>query len=154
MEHQVYKHVLVASELSPISDFIANKAKQVANVNQAELSIVHAIQPLVTYASVYFTPDLQAEMIEDAKGKLKELSSKIGVPQENQLIVIANPKEAILDTAQQIGADLIVVGSHHHSWYSPLLGSTASSTVSRATCDVLTIPVRELAKNHIKDKSA
>ena len=148
MTKKAYKHVLLATELSSISDFVASRAKNIANITDAKLTAIHAIMPSVTYASIYFTPEVQEELVSDAKSKLAELSEKYDIKSNNQLVVVGNPKEAILDIAEELKVDLIVIGSHHHSWFSPLLGSTANNVVSRAKCDVLTIPMREIAEAH------
>ena len=83
---------------------------------------------------------------------LINLSNKFSINKEQQLVIVGNPKEAILDVAKELKVDLIVIGSHHHSWFSPLLGSTASNIVARSECDVVTIPMREIAKSHHNDK--
>jgi len=45
--------------------------------------------------------------------------------------------------AGEIKADLIVVGSHGRHGLGLLLGSTASSVVHHAACDVLAVRLRE-----------
>lgn len=150
MPKKIYNNILIATELSPISSFVVDRAKHLAKVHDAELSIVHAILPTITYASIYFTPEIQENLIKDAREKMAELGTKFKIKKSNQYVLVGDPKEAILDLAKEIKADLIIVGSHHRSWFSPLLGSTASNVVSRAECDVLTIPMRDIAKAHIK----
>lgn len=45
----------------------------------------------------------------------------------------------VLATATELGADVIVVGSHGHGGFQGLLGSTGSKIARRATCPVLVI---------------
>lgn len=153
MSDKVYKNVLLASELSPVGEFVARKAVNIAKSSDANLSVVHAIQPIITYAPVYFTPEIQEDMMEEAREKLAAISEKFNIKKDHQFVVLGHPKEAILDLANEIKADLIVVGSHHHSWFSPLLGSTAHNIIAQAECDVLVIPVREMAKDHHHKKN-
>jgi nucleotide-binding universal stress UspA family protein len=50
------------------------------------------------------------------------------------------PSEAILAVAREIGADLIVMGTHGHTGLKhALLGSVAERTVRLAPCSVLTV---------------
>lgn len=51
-----------------------------------------------------------------------------------------HPAEMIIDTAKEIGADLIVVGSHgRHGAQRFFLGSVSSKVVEHAPCHVLVI---------------
>ena len=52
-------------------------------------------------------------------------------------ILPGSPRAAILDEAENWGADLIVVGSHgYRAWERFLLGSVSQSVVSHAKCSV------------------
>jgi len=52
-------------------------------------------------------------------------------------ILPGSPRAAILDEAENWGADLIVVGSHgYRAWQRFLLGSVSQSVVSHAKCSV------------------
>src|ERR1700722_3731216 len=51
-----------------------------------------------------------------------------------------NPYEEIVNAAKQIGADLIVIGSHGYTGLSRLLlGSTADRVLQYAPCPVLVV---------------
>jgi universal stress protein A len=49
----------------------------------------------------------------------------------------------IIQFAQAMSADLIIVGSHGQHGISHLLGSTAGSLLHHADCDVLVVRARE-----------
>ena len=53
--------------------------------------------------------------------------------------VQGSPKLEIVIYAKEIGADLIVLGSHGHRQISDLLGTTATGVLHKAKCDVLVI---------------
>ncbi|HXG65516.1 MAG TPA: universal stress protein [Blastocatellia bacterium] len=62
-------------------------------------------------------------------------------------IVRGYPKEAILATAEQWGADLIVVGSHGYRGLTRLLlGSVAQAVAAHAHCSVEIVRAREAAE--------
>jgi nucleotide-binding universal stress UspA family protein len=49
------------------------------------------------------------------------------------------PAERLVDTATQLGADLVVVGRRNRGPLRALLGSVSSRVVRRAQCDVLVV---------------
>jgi nucleotide-binding universal stress UspA family protein len=49
------------------------------------------------------------------------------------------PAEQIVEAAQTLGADLVVVGRRNRSPLRALLGSVSSRVVRRAPCDVLVV---------------
>lgn len=55
-------------------------------------------------------------------------------------ILIGSPESRIVEKAEDIGADLIVVGSHgYNRWERLLLGSVSDSVVHHAPCSVLVV---------------
>lgn len=51
------------------------------------------------------------------------------------------PAGEILGIAKEQHADLIVIGAHHHGFFSRLLGSDVSGEIQReAGCDVIAVP--------------
>ena len=56
------------------------------------------------------------------------------------LVMMGDPREAIVQMAKDEGVDLVVVGSHGRSGVSKLLmGSVASHVVTHAPCSVLVV---------------
>ncbi len=57
-------------------------------------------------------------------------------------ILFGSPESRVVETAEELGADLILVGSHGYSrWERLLLGSVSSSVVHHAPCSVLVVRV-------------
>lgn len=146
-----YKHVLLAADLIPSDDDpVSEKAAAVAREHGAELSLIHVIE----YQSyTYGTPlvstnyaDWQAELSEAAKENVAKLGERLGIPPERQYLPTGQAKTLILETAEKIGADLIILGSHaRHGIGLVLLGSTANGVLHGAKCDVLAVRVSEPA---------
>lgn len=59
-------------------------------------------------------------------------------------VIVGAPWQAICETARDLRADLIVIGSHGYSGLDKLLGTTAGKVVNHASCSVLV--VREPAR--------
>lgn len=55
-------------------------------------------------------------------------------------VLFGSPESRIVETAEEIKADLIIVGSHGYgSWERLLLGSVSDSVVHHAPCSVLVV---------------
>ncbi len=55
-------------------------------------------------------------------------------------VLHGSPESRIVETAEEMGADLIVVGSHgYNRWERLLLGSVSDSVVHHAPCSVLVV---------------
>jgi universal stress protein A len=90
-----------------------------------------------------FEVDLTDEMVESAKTRLSSLAATHGIPEDHCWVEVGSPKVEIIRVAGEIHADLIVVGSHGRHGLGLLLGSTASSVIHHAACDVLAVRARE-----------
>jgi nucleotide-binding universal stress UspA family protein len=55
-------------------------------------------------------------------------------------VLFGSPESRIVETAEQMQADLIVVGSHgYNRWERLLLGSVSDSVIHHAPCSVLVV---------------
>lgn len=71
--------------------------------------------------------------------KLAEKRVEVGTE-----ILIGSPESRIVEKAEDVGADLIVVGSHgYNRWERLLLGSVSDSVVHHAPCSVLVVRSEE-----------
>lgn len=106
------------------------------------LSVISSYESFVGFAFVgqdRLASDKQR--IEIALSTLKEGVSHVEIPNSTIqfYVAIGNPREKILETAQKIQAELIIIGSRNPGMKSYLLGSTASSVVSYANTSVLVV---------------
>lgn len=142
-----YKHILLGIDLSPESLEVAERAAQIREAYDSKLSIVHVIEPL----SFAYGGDLpldfsgiQDEIQQQARKQLTSVSEKLGIGAEQQFLVIGRPEKEIRNTADEIAADLIVVGSHGRHGIALLLGSTSNGVLHGAHCDVLAVRVSDV----------
>ena len=143
----MYKHILIAIDLHPACDkLIEKKAMEIAKVHNAKVSIVHAIEHMHAYgaAQAYSTAfNMEEQLRENAEKAMKKVGKQLGVSEENQVIEIGVPKSVILQQAEALNADLIVVGSHGRHGFGLLLGATANGVLHGAKVDVLAVRVSE-----------
>ena len=60
-------------------------------------------------------------------------------------VVQGDPREAIVDAARMMGADMVVVGSHGRTGLGKLvMGSVASHVVAHAPCTVMVVKTKKL----------
>jgi universal stress protein A len=140
----MYKHILLASDLSKVSHSVAEKAKYLAKSCGAKLSVVHAVEMLPAYSYAYMgLTEFEEKFIKDAKKAVHQFAEKFDIAEKDCWIEVGNTKAVILDVAEKCKADLIVIGSHGHHGLSIILGSTANAVLHHADIDVLTVQYKE-----------
>ena len=140
----VYKHVLVAVDLTDEADAVLTKARIIAEANDARLTLVHVVEPLsVAYGSdiPLDLTTLQDEITQQARERIAKLADKINVDKGEQHVVYGRPEREVHRIAEESDIDLVVVGSHGRHGLALILGSTSTSILHGASCDVLAVRV-------------
>lgn len=110
-------------------------AARLAHVLSAKLVIVHVIEPgEVTDA--------------EADGRIRRwVAAELGDDGEyRELVLRGAAAERVLDCAEDIGADLIVVGAQHRFFRNAtVIGGTAERLIRFASCPVLVVPRKAVA---------
>lgn len=139
-----YQRIMLAVDLTEESGKVAERAIALARVFDAELHIVHVIEPLSLAYGGDIPMDLssvQEQIHDQAKSHLSEFAATLNIPTEHQYLIFGRPESEIQRAAEAKGADVIVVGSHGRHGLALLLGSTANGVLHGATCDVLAVRV-------------
>lgn len=143
----IYKKILLAVDLHPVCEDITTQAAvQVANKSHAKLYVIHAIEPIHAYSVGQAYPmieEVEKKIESEVKKNLGNLGKKYGINPSEQLVEIGPPVSVILDQAEKLNVDLIIVGSHGRHGIRLLLGSTANAVIHLAKCDVLAVRVKE-----------
>jgi universal stress protein A len=145
---QPYQHILLATDFSEHAVFVAERAKDLAECYHAKLSVLHVVDNLPITDSPYgpilpFDVDITEQLIAAAQAKLEQLGEKLNIPKERRWVEVGSPKAEIVRVAEAEKIDLIVLGSHSRKGLGILLGSTASSVILHAKCDVLAVRLLE-----------
>jgi len=139
----LYKHILLAVDFYDQNQLVILKAKQLAEQNQAQLSLVHVVEnmpvPDASYGPMPFDADLAQEWLDASKRRLAKLGEELGVAEQRQWLEMGSAKLEIVRVAEENAVDLIVVGSHGRHGLALLLGSTANGVLHHAKCDVLAV---------------
>lgn len=144
-----YRRIVLAVDLTEESNVVAERARKLAKAFDAELHVVHVIEPLSLAYGGDIPMDLstvQDQIHEQAKSHLAEFAATLDVPDSRQHLIFGRPESEIQRTAHSVGADVIVVGSHGRHGLALLLGSTANGVLHGASCDVLAVRVGQEAE--------
>ena len=140
----MYKHILFATDLTEDTEYLINKVRSILAFTNAKLSLIHVVEPLPGYSYAYLgIEDIEGQLITEARQSIEKLSEKFNVDKGNLYIEVGPTKTKILKIADDVGADLIICGSHGRHGLSLLLGSTANAILHGAKCDVLTVRLPE-----------
>ena len=137
------KRILVPTDFSPPADEAFRAAHTLARATGAEVIVFHVARP----------PAVVSEggplLGEPGQGEAANLWDRFqnmrpadpGVRVEHEVIVADRPGPShILDTLDKLGCDLIVMGTHGHSWLKHrIFGSVTEEVVRRARCPVMVV---------------
>lgn len=138
-----YQKILCVTDLSELSKHVCWAALNLARSQQSTLMIAHIIEPIGVYGrGFYYLNELEQNVESQAIEQLAAFSKPFGISKPHQHLCYGNPKKEIVRLAEDLAADLIVLGSHGAGGIQSLLGSTASYVLAHAHCDVLTVPLQ------------
>jgi len=135
----MYKTILVPIDLSD-----SEKSKPMIKIarmmggKDARIILVTVVEDIPTYVASQVPFEILKNTRKHAGEELQALASAAGIKPDIEVRSGA-AHNAILDVAQKLEADLIIVGSHKPGLQDYLLGSTASRIVRHAICSVLVV---------------
>jgi nucleotide-binding universal stress UspA family protein len=137
--------ILVATDGSAGSVKAARRAAEMAHAFGAELHVVHVMpvtQPYHLVGTDVEGPSMYEEDIQWAQGLLDGQVRQIeeaGAKITKAYLRTGEPDAEVVSLGEDIGADLIVVGSRGMSRLRPPIGSVSSSITAHAHCPVLVV---------------
>lgn len=142
----MYKNILLASDFSPEAERAERRAVEVAQKYDAQLSLIHVVDyypSMQLEGGLAMLPNIEERLNDKAQEDMDACLARLPMALKNTKIGHGPPKGVIIDYADEIGADLIVLGSHGRHGLGLLLGSTATGVLHIAKCDVLAVRVQE-----------
>ena len=142
----MFKHILLPTDGSELSEAAIQKGVQFAKSINAELTGFHVILPFHVFT-------LQTEMLEDTKeqyerqskvqaeqflGVIKKAAEKAGVSCDTEYVTSSHPYEMIIKAAEKKGCDLIMMASHgRRGMQGLLIGSETQKVLTHTMIPVL-----------------
>jgi nucleotide-binding universal stress UspA family protein len=144
--------ILLATDGTKCSDDAVKMLSNFTFTGEDSLKIISVIDMALPLSiDIYggFLPpnvELEKAVKENADKILQETLEKIkgfmdiNPAQISTEVLFGSPESRIVETAEEIKADIIIVGSHgYNSWERLLLGSVSDSVVHHAPCSVLVV---------------
>lgn len=140
-----YQNILLSTDLSEHAELVAKQARELANDCNATLHVVHIMEHSpIAYGGEFSIPidiNLEQTLEKFAIESLQKLADKFEISPDNTHIKKGSVKLVVNELANNIKADLIVVGTHGHHGLDVLLGSRANAILHFAKCDVMIIRI-------------
>jgi nucleotide-binding universal stress UspA family protein len=145
----MYRTLLVPTDFSACSDAALAEAGRIAAAVGGRVHVIHAVElaggltpeTLVQPANRKERTSVDAYVKQETLPRVVAQAARaLGPVAHGCRVAFGKPADAVLEVAREVGADLIVVGTHGRTGLRALvLGSVAESIVRRADVPVLTV---------------
>ena len=124
-------HVLCPVNFTDVAREALHVAARLAEAFGARLTVVRVLEP----DEVMDVKEEEARLRDWVAPELQEVCSL------RQLVVRGGPAERVLDCAEDLGADFLVIGAQHKFFRdATVLGTTSERVIRFAPCPVLVVP--------------
>ncbi len=143
-----FSKLLLAIDLSPESDLLINRVAEMCQDDIAKLNVVHVIKQGLHDTTLTASDNCHnahaQRVIDHTSIKLREALKQNGlnIPSDKIYLVHGEPAFEIKKLAQEIAADLVIVGSHTkaNDWMR-LPGATTNCVIQGISSDVMAVKV-------------
>lgn len=140
----MYKHILVAVDLSEESLLLVRKGAEIAKRCGAKLSLIHVD---VNFSDLYTglidinMNSVQDSVAEDTVKALDDLAKQVEYPVSERLNGSGDFSQVLEEAIEKYQADLLVTG-HHQDFWSKFVSSTRQ-VMNTVSIDMLVVPIAE-----------
>ena len=135
----MYKSILIPVDLGHVAKI--NSLIDHASVckdSDSKIVLLNVVEEIPSWAAVALPRGSVDKSVQSAQEKLETLADSTGIEVE-AVVRVGHPYKTILEVAEEISAELIIVASHQPDLQNYLLGSTAAKIVRHATCSVTVV---------------
>ena len=156
-----YKRILVATDLTPNSEFAFKHAVMLGRRNNAKIYLLHVLPQVDSTMRSYISSvlgdkqleELEQNNMEKAREEMKQSLDEFAKKELKNFpedlarfagaeVLIGHPVIKILETADRLDVDLIVMGTHGKGAIEQaFLGSVAEKVLKKSTRPVFVIPL-------------
>lgn len=153
------KKILIALDYDPTAKKVAEIGFSLGENQHTEISLLHVIEdPSYYAASVYdpimgfggyanldlLHPDIISELKSSSLHFLEKSKKHLGDDTIKILVKEGSIAESILETAKELNADIIVMGSHSRRWLEDILmGSITAYVLHHTAIPLFIIPTKK-----------
>lgn len=154
------KRVLIALDYDPTSQKVAEEGFNMAKSMKAEVILLHVISDPIFYSTAGYSPimgftgymdmdPVQFDSIDGLKNAslqfLEKSKHHLGDNTIRTLVKDGDFADAILETAQEVKADIIVVGSHSRKWLENIvMGSVTEKVLHNTSVPLFIVPTKQI----------
>ena len=139
----MYKNILVPVDLSDpeLAKPAIATALEWARVSGGSVRLLNVLPMTPVMLAEYVPPDFDVQQRKTAEDSLREIGSSCAVDAGRVSTVVRQGGiyHEVLEEAEAMGADLIVMSSHRPAMRTYFLGSNAGHVVRYAKCSVLVV---------------
>lgn len=141
--------ILAAVDFSDGCQRLVDTAFGLADNHQAGLTLIHVAPADPEFVGYEVGPSTERDAVaEHLRHEHQQLQVLAGQAKDKglackALLVAGHASAKILEHADRLNAQMIVIGSHGHgALYHLIVGSVVESVLKEAACPVLVVPVR------------
>jgi len=154
----MFKHILLATDFSPHAEVAKQVAIQLAKQDEQQLWALTVLEPLEEPLAGLSAPPTVSSQVWQAKlsgeervleqAQASQLAMDVAEIEAagirvTRLVREGDPDKEIVAAAKEIGADLIVIGSHSkRTLWEVILGSVTEKVAKQAPCPVMIVSHR------------
>jgi len=159
----LYNNILVPTDFTPNSDYAFKHAVMIARHNDAKIHLLHVIPEIDSSMRHYLSPllgdvklgELEQSHMKAAQDEIKKSLENFAKKELAKFpedlarfakveITIGHPVIKILEAADKLSVDLIVMGTHGKGALEhAFLGSVAEKVLQKSTQPVFVVPLPE-----------
>ena len=153
------KNILIALDYGPTAQKVAEVGFEFASALGAKVVLLHVISdpvyynaddysPIMGFTGYLNTDPLQPDVVGMIKTASLDFLNKtkihLGEPTIQTIVAEGDFAEAILKSAKNLSADVIVLGSHSRKWLENIvLGSVTEKVLHHTTIPLFIVPTRK-----------
>ena len=151
------KNILVSLSLWDPEDVVVEQSVLLAEAFGSKVHLLHIVPAPDLVAKGSWPRELREQRGKEVERLRQEVEARKDrleqqdITAETILVESEDIAAAILEQAEKVKADMIVMGSHEHGvLYKTLLGDIATDVLRNASCLVTMVPMKLVEKEHEK----
>lgn len=133
----MYKNIIVGYDGTERAMGAVEQAADLATALGSRLHLVTAVQKDKIHKMGSSSDEIFLSDIEIAEDRLTRVASSYNHLDFRATAAVGSPAKVLVDEAERVDADLIMVGNKHVQGVSRVLGSIAEDVTQKAPCAVL-----------------
>ena len=153
------KKVLIALDYDPTAQKVAETGFAFAKAMNAQLILLHVVAAPMYYSSEgysaimgfggyagtdFLQPDVNEELKKVSLNFLEQIKQHLGDSTIQTEITTGDAADSIVETAKELEADIIVMGSHSKKWLEKILmGSVTERVLYHTAVPIFIVPTQK-----------